>query len=383
MKRILYIHPTFVPPPRDPATDRFALMAEHLEGDVVQPVWFSEPAELEAHLGAGSYPVFERAGFRYHFLLGGSRRERGAVLGFQIGKARELLRQRRYDAIVVYSHMTTGLAGVFLKLLSGTPLIVEVATSPALSYLMDRPRPGLPKRIAKLYSDLCLHATLAFADRTHLLFSTALDRYPLLRRRPVSVFHEFVPVSRIERRPGEREPVVLFAGHPWYLKGVDILIRAFRALAPDFPATRLEVVGYFPDGAEIRRLAAGCPQIQILEPIHHPQLMEKMSRVQLLVLPSRCEGMGRVLLEAMAAGIPVVGSDAGGIPHYARNGETGLVFRSGDAGDLEAKLRRLLADPALREQLGERGYHVAHEEMDERAYVKHFVAMVEAAAERR
>jgi glycosyltransferase involved in cell wall biosynthesis len=98
-----------------------------------------------------------------------------------------------------------------------------------------------------------------------------------------------------------------------------------------------------------------------------------------LVLPSRSEGMGRVLLEAMAAGVPVVGSDAGGIPHYIRHGENGLVFLSGDAAALGEALRQLLSDRQLRERLGRRGFEIARTTYTERAWVEGFAHMVEAA----
>ena len=59
--RILYVHATFVPPPTDLKTDRFYLLSENLEGDVLQPVWFRTPEEVEAVFGQGTYPVIRPA----------------------------------------------------------------------------------------------------------------------------------------------------------------------------------------------------------------------------------------------------------------------------------------------------------------------------------
>jgi glycosyltransferase involved in cell wall biosynthesis len=89
--------------------------------------------------------------------------------------------------------------------------------------------------------------------------------------------------------------------------------------------------------------------------------------------------MGRVLIEAMGAGVPLVGSDVGGIPFMVRDGECGLVFPGGDSTGLEQKLRQLLADPALRRRLGDNGYRRAHQELNETVYVEQFTRMVEAA----
>ena len=59
--RILYIHSTLVPPPLDPRTDRFVLLSDSLEGDVLQPTWFRSPEQVEAIFGPGSYPVYTAA----------------------------------------------------------------------------------------------------------------------------------------------------------------------------------------------------------------------------------------------------------------------------------------------------------------------------------
>jgi glycosyltransferase involved in cell wall biosynthesis len=80
----------------------------------------------------------------------------------------------------------------------------------------------------------------------------------------------------------------------------------------------------------------------------------------------------------MAAGVPVVGSDVGWIPDLIHDGEDGFVVPDGNVAGLEARLRELLADPALCRRLGANGYQVAHSRLTERAYVEHFTAMVAA-----
>ena len=62
-----------------------------------------------------------------------------------------------------------------------------------------------------------------------------------------------------------------------------------------------------------------------------PEALAVIRNATILVLPSRCEGLGRVLIEGMAAGIPLIGSDVGGIPFMIRDGENGLVFPGGDS----------------------------------------------------
>jgi glycosyltransferase involved in cell wall biosynthesis len=86
-----------------------------------------------------------------------------------------------------------------------------------------------------------------------------------------------------------------------------------------------------------------------------PGLYRKMD---VLVLPSRTrpnwkEQFGRSLVEAMACGVTVVGSDSGEIPHVI--GDAGLLFPEGQAGELRERLSRLMADAALRQALAQRG----------------------------
>ncbi len=89
------------------------------------------------------------------------------------------------------------------------------------------------------------------------------------------------------------------------------------------------------------------------------QVAQHLCDLDVVVLPSRTtpvwkEQLGRVLLEAMASQVPVVGSNSGAIPEVI--GEAGLIFPEGDAAALADCLQRLQAAPSLRQELAERGY---------------------------
>ncbi len=384
--RILYIHSTLVPPPLDPRTDRFVLLSDSLEGDVLQPTWFRSAEQVEAAFGPGSYPVYTAGRFRYHWFLAyryhGLRR-RLAGLWFYIRKGVQLHRERAFDCIVVYSHMTTGLIATIVKLFTGAKLIVEVATSPDLVYLSPSD-PGfstLRDRLMKLYLQTCacIFRCGSAISSAHLLYPAQLDNYPLLRRVRRSVFHEFVSVAVIPAHKENSQRFVLLVGAPWYLKGADRLIEAFRRLAAEFPDVKLKIVGHFPDREQLEALAGGSTQIEILKPVPPLEALQIISRCEVLVQPSRCEGMGRVIVEAMSAGLPVIGSDVGGIPHILKDGEVGFVYTGVDPGGLEARLRQLLLDRALRNRMGAKGYELAHTQLNERVYVERFTEMVEGA----
>jgi glycosyltransferase involved in cell wall biosynthesis len=214
-------------------------------------------------------------------------------------------------------------------------------------------------------------------DRAHCLYPNLFAPYRLLRRVPNSVFHEFVTVSMVDRYQGPPvEPVILLVGSPWFLKGADLLIRAFQRLASEFPEWKLKILGHFPDRAGMEAIIGDAPQIEIMTPRPNPEVLQIISQAQILVLASRCEGMGRVLIEGMGAGIALVGSDVGGIPTMIHDGENGLLFPCGDDQALEQRLRTLMQDPALRKKLGDKGYARAHSELSEASYVERFADMV-------
>ena len=276
--------------------------------------------------------------------------------------------------------MTTGLIGACVKLLTGTKLIIELATNPQLAYLTQRARPTRRDRLMKLYSDVCLYLSLWAADRVHLLNAAQLAAYPLLRKVQTSVFYEFVPVSAIRAHTEDEERYVVMVGSPWYLKGADRLIEAFKRLAPDFPDVKLKIVGWYlkTEREQLEALAGDSKQIELVRAAPYPITLQTIRRCLVLVHPSRCEGGPRTVIEGLAAGVPVVGSDVGLIPELIHHGENGFVVPGSDVRELERRIRELLADPELRRRLGASGYELAHTELTEQVYVARFTAMVAA-----
>ncbi|MGC8779505.1 MAG: glycosyltransferase family 4 protein [Anaerolineae bacterium] len=142
-------------------------------------------------------------------------------------------------------------------------------------------------------------------------------------------------------------------------KGVDLLLRACAAL-PD-RNWQLVLLGEGPARARLADLAGALGiAAQVTFPGHCPstRMPEVYRTFDVLVLPSISrpnwiEQFGRVLVEAMACGVPVVGSTCGEIPNVI--GEAGLIFPEGDALALRDALIRLMADPSLRRTLAEAG----------------------------
>jgi len=146
-----------------------------------------------------------------------------------------------------------------------------------------------------------------------------------------------------------------FAGRLLPGKGLNVLAGALEKLKSE--AWRLLIVG---DGSERqefeRRLSAAglSDRAEFTGAINYELVPEYFQRMDMLVLPTETtkrirEQFGRVLVEAMASGVPVIGSTCGAIPEVI--GDAGLVFAEGDADALAEALRRMLSDEALRESL--------------------------------
>ena len=172
---------------------------------------------------------------------------------------------------------------------------------------------------------------------------------------------------------------ILFVGHPFHLKGVDVLIKAFMRISERFPDYSLKIIGHCPDKAEkaaYQVLAQSNKRVEILSPVFYGELAAFMQDCSFLVLPSRSEAMGRVLLEAMACAKPVIGSNVGGIPEVIVDGINGLLFRSGDDADLAEKMERLLSDESLRAGMGAAGAEDVRNRFSSRKYAERFYELI-------
>lgn len=156
-------------------------------------------------------------------------------------------------------------------------------------------------------------------------------------------------------------PTLAFVGQLRYYKGLGVLLDALAALrAAGGPRPRLLVVGRGPLEVEWRaRAAAGGveDQVQWLGNVGDAERDLVLAASDLFVLPAvaRSEAFGLVLLEAMAAGLPLVTTELGtGTSWVNQHLETGLVVPASDAAALAAALERLLADAALRRDMGAR-----------------------------
>jgi glycosyltransferase involved in cell wall biosynthesis len=166
--------------------------------------------------------------------------------------------------------------------------------------------------------------------------------------------------SGVELPPGEPGPPepdrLLFAGRLDRAKGLETLLEAVRILRASRPRAVLGVFGRGPEEAALRATAA---RLGLGEAVSFEgwtdRLEAELARSSAVVLPTLGEGMSNVLLEAMAAGRPVVTTDIPANRELVTHGENGLLAPPGDPAALAGAIGTLLDDPGLARRMGSQG----------------------------
>jgi glycosyltransferase involved in cell wall biosynthesis len=169
-------------------------------------------------------------------------------------------------------------------------------------------------------------------------------------------------------------PIIGTVGRLVPIKGHTWLLRAVPRVLAEFPQVCVVLIGDGPMQDELKELAAELgisPHVVFLGT--RPDIPECLAALDLFVLPSLNEGMGRVLLEAMAVGCPVVATRVGGIPDIVVDGTTGLLVSPRDDRALAEAILTLLRDRSQRASYGE----AARRQVDARFDVKTMVRNIE------
>jgi glycosyltransferase involved in cell wall biosynthesis len=274
------------------------------------------------------------------------------LLPFRV--AREL-RAARPDAVLVQGAQETALV-LLGRALARVPtkVIADLHGDPAAPTRLYGSR--LRRALSPL-ADRLGRAAVRRADgvRTLSPFTTELVRGEGVE--PAAEFPAFMDLDVFVERPPAplpAEPVALFVGVLERYKAVEVLAEAWRLVAPRLPGARLRLVGR----GSLRDVADGLVaefpgRVSWTESLTTPEVAAAMDEATALVLPSRSEGLPRIVVEAFCRGRAVVGARAGGIPDLVEDGDNGVLVPSEDAGALAKALVRVLSDSALAERLGE------------------------------
>jgi glycosyltransferase involved in cell wall biosynthesis len=158
-----------------------------------------------------------------------------------------------------------------------------------------------------------------------------------------------------------RSDEILYAGRLSPIKGLCELIQAFSKVAAEIPSAKLSLIGPQVDKEfleEALRLIAELgvsERVTIVPEMSQAELASRMVDATAVALFSRSEAFGRVVIEAMACGTPVIAASVGGIPELIEHGVSGLLVEPGDIDGFSEGLRRLVLEPEVAKEMGLRG----------------------------
>jgi glycosyltransferase involved in cell wall biosynthesis len=256
---------------------------------------------------------------------------------------------------VFHAHLPaplTGKYGLLAAALGRVPAVVATA------HLLDDRPADWRERVSQRMVTACVDRYLAVSDGV----ARRLRARSGMPERKLRVIRNGVAVDRFRRPPdlrlraeltgGREQTIVLTIARLDAQKGHVHLLAA----AAEIPDALFLLAG---DGAERPRLEAEARALGVADRVrflgHRDDIPELLALCDLFVLPSLYEGLPLSVLEAMAAGRPVVATAVGGTDEAVLHGETGLLVAPGDASALRDAIRALLADPDRAARMGEAG----------------------------
>jgi len=283
----------------------------------------------------------------------------------------------RFDIIMARDAFKTGALALIISRLMGVKFIVEVIGNHTKSFQFNSNTISIG---SKIKHNIVTHVSPFILNRAHgvkLLYQDQVKSFTGLKHPGKYVyFHDYVPISLFRQSESQKKFILLLGG-PWFLKGVDILIKAFKKISHNFPEYSLKIVGWSPDRNHFERLVEGDSKIELNYPVRYNNVIKLMAECSLFVLPSRTEAMGCVLLEAMASNKPIIASRVDGIPTYIKHGYNGLLFEPENVVDLAEKMTRILSDENYAQQLAEKGHKYVYSNLSEEIYLNKFKNMIE------
>jgi glycosyltransferase involved in cell wall biosynthesis len=298
-----------------------------------------------------------------------------------LGAALRLARRvRQSHAQVLHSHARRDfVAATLAGRLTGCPVVLHIHVVRPL---------GEPHRLAgQFFSQVA--AIIAVSEYT----KQELERWHALRpglvRRIYNGVATALPAPKItphspEGKKGDEGELVIGMVGRLSTKGQRTFLPTAKRLVAEFPGLRFVFVG--PDAPELTY--AQFRQDLMLHELHNrstlvgvsDQIPEILATLDILVHLPTDEAFGLALLEAAAAGLPVVATQIGGCQEVVCEGQTGFLIPLGDDTLLQARLHQLLADPSLRQRLGQAGQQRAQREFSAESQLKDLCALYEEIA---
>lgn len=255
-----------------------------------------------------------------------------------------LMRVRRYDVIHVFSASYTSFViaptpAILIAKLYGKKIVLNYRSGEAADHLMRWRRTAIP--------------TIRLVDEVAVPSGYLVDVFARFGLHARSIYN-FVETERFRFRPRRPlRPVFLSNRNLEPLYNVACILRAFAIVQKRFPEATLTVAGDGSQRAELERLARELElrNTEFIGRVEQARMHELCERADIYLNSSNIDNMPGSIIEAYAAGLPVVTTNAGGIPYILTDGETGLMVECGDHEALAAAALRLLEDDELADRL--------------------------------
>lgn len=207
--------------------------------------------------------------------------------------------------------------------------------------------------------DLKIAAARFVACISHFARSQAMLNSDPIHWAKLRIVHCGV-IPELYDRPRETKPDMpvrlLFVGRLAPVKGLRVLLDALSQAHGTYPDLTLTIVGDGPDRPALEALAAPMGKaVQFTGSLSQDDVAAQLAMCDALVLPSFAEGVPVVLMEAMAAGLPVVATRVAGVPELVEDGVSGLLVPPGDRDALGSALLAIARDPERRTRMGQAG----------------------------
>lgn len=308
-------------------------------------------------------------------------------LSIQVGPLAQMIRELKPD--IVHSRNWGAMEAVIAGRWAGSCSVVHSEHGIEMNPSAEPRRRGWVRRVA-----------FEMADR---VFSVSIQLRDMLARRTgfpsrkIAVIHNGVDTERFrpdasagrqfraERGIADGEFCIGCVGRLNRIKDYPTMLRAAEVFSQSGAAWRLFIVGGGEELGALEEFAAALPalngRVHFLGAID--RVPEFLNAMDAYVLPSLCEGISNSLLEAMAAGLPVVVSDTGGNPEVVVDRESGLLFPVGDFQRLADQLSELQSRRELRGQLGQQALRRVREQFSLSAMVERYEEMYGSLARNR
>ena len=292
-----------------------------------------------------------------------------------------LTTSKKIDVIVCQTPLTEGIIGVLLKKIFRKELIIEIHGDWRKAPFLTRNR--LPFPILRKIVPRVGMWTLRQADKIRTI--TFISQGEIRPHFPNKKYFVFPAFTDIDVFLGEKN--VSFKNYiatvavlsP--IKNIETLIGAFSRIHKQYPNFKLVIGGDGPSkkGLELLVHSSGLSGSVIFTgKLSLNEAKEVMRDCYVFALPSLSEGFGRVFIEAMALGKPVIAPRVGGVLEIVRDGENGFLIEPKDAYALSLKLAYLIDNPDAAIRMGEAGQIFVRENFSNEKYIKNYVDMINA-----